>query len=764
MNDDDSPHLQPAALPLLTFVAGLLLARLVESPYHAAGACSLMAAVSLRLFAAKRLRLPTALVFFSLGLAIGGRHLDRIAAETSFLASLAPDRFVEIEAPLDREWESSSEESRLRTRRFQVFTREGRTFAFASPLTLYAPSAPEPPGEHRTVWAEGFLRTSQSGNIWLSVKSPRLLAYRGSSSRWNPRTWNRIVSSRLNLLAEWLPERRDALALVQALALGRRDQLSDETRETYRRGGTYHLLVFSGMHIALAAALLLLVLRWLSMSRAADLFLLLFAAVAPLFAGSQPSVTRASWMIGLFAFSRCLRRPTSIENLYFVSALIRLALMPDELTQAGFALTYAATGGLLFIGKPLARRATNRFARVFLFGIGAELATLPLTLLLFHHYVIGGSLLTVVLGPILSLMLMISVAVCALVIFEPHLAEIPLAAIDHLDRLCRMANGVVSDLLGWSGTAPAPPQWLVAGVFLLLLLTLACRRRTRFFVPLAMALLLIPVVASIRIAIRHRSVAIPTIEILDVGQGDAILLRDGRRAVLIDGGGQRSNPHFGRRSLVPILADRGVLRLDAIALSHPDVDHCGGLPGVVENLRVGEVWLSGKHVPAECSQRLIAIAVARGAIPRLVERHPPEPVGAWSFDTLVPRLRYKRATANNSSMILRAEAAGWTLLLPGDVEKEAELDLADEERARLRADILKIPHHGAANSTSEPFLEAISPRIAVISCGRDNSFGHPADRVLSLLRSRRIRVYRTDRSGSIRIELTRPELRVETEN
>ena len=147
---------------------------------------------------------------------------------------------------------------------------------------------------------------------------------------------NRMLANRLRPFANQFPSE---VALVEALALGRGERLQDEIRDNYKRGGTYHLLVFSGLQIAFAAAAIAFLLRSLSAPRVSDWLLLLFAVLAPMFIGPTASVSRSSIGIGLYALSRILKRPTTLENLWCVAALLRLILAPRDLTDAAFQLT-----------------------------------------------------------------------------------------------------------------------------------------------------------------------------------------------------------------------------------------------------------------------------------------------------------------------------------------------------------------------------------------------------------------------------------------
>src|SRR5207253_9712977 len=185
---------------------------------------------------------------------------------------------------------------------------------------LYARFRPREIGMEADVHAEGFLRLSEQGQYVLSVKAPALLSYAGALRWWQPKAWNRALANRLRRQAGTYPEE---VALAEALVLGRGELLTDGMRRSFRRGGTYHLLVFSGLQIACAAGSLAALLRWLHKPRASDWLLLAFAGLAPLFIGPTASVARASLGIGVYALSRILHRPTSLEYLWCVAALLR---------------------------------------------------------------------------------------------------------------------------------------------------------------------------------------------------------------------------------------------------------------------------------------------------------------------------------------------------------------------------------------------------------------------------------------------------------
>jgi len=692
----------PAALPLLALIAGLAIAPLLVHPWL----CALgLAVITL-------LRPRTFLVFAVAGLLLGLRVIAHEAQLRDTFARIDPGRFVIIEAPIDRDWAAREDSFLLRTATFRA---DGR--AFAAPLAIYARFEPPAIEMQSAIRAEGFLRRNERGDFTVGVKSRELLSYEGALPRWHPRTWNRALANRLR---SHVATHREEVALAQALVLGRGELLTDEMRESFRRGGTYHLIVFSGLQIAFAAGLLAALLRWLHAPRASDWLLLSFAALAPLFIGPTASVARASIGIGLYALSRLLQRPTSLENLWCVAALLRLLFEPRDLTDVSFHLTYAGAGALLFIGKHL-HRVVGALA-------ATELAIAPLTLFHFHQYTLGGSLVTLAMSPLIFSMLILSSLACAF----PWFLE-PMSA---LHELCGRLNA-----LGLSGFFAAPPlaAMLVTGA--LTLLTVGqLRGRTRAIV-LAIVLVF-PTLAAIQRHRAQRNSAEPTVTFFDIGQGDASAIRSGSQTMVIDGG------RDGR--LLPLLADRGVHRVEHVVLSHAHPDHCGALPQLVEQFDVGHVWITPRKFHGECAQRLLA-ACSRSSTPIHFMRDGTSiALGAFTVTAILADTRFRKSPENNSSIVLRAEAHGRRFLLTGDIEHEAELVLGDRD---LRADVLKVAHHGSRSSSTDAHLDAVRPSLAVISCGRHNLFGHPHPTVLERLAERRIRVRRTDRDGTITVAI-----------
>jgi competence protein ComEC len=252
---------------------------------------------------------------------------------------------------------------------------------------------------------------------------------------------------------------------------------------------------------------------------------------------------------------------------------------------------------------------------------------------------------------------------------------------------------------------------------------------------------------------------------LDVGQGEALLIEGGEARVLIDTGGRPfgDGDDIGRRVVVPALWARGVTSLDALLVTHPDPDHVGGAAAVMNALAVQELW-TGIGVPGhEPSQQLLARAATAGV--RVLERrvgegfrlgpgrvrvlHPPPP--DWE----------RRRVRNDDSVVLEFVHGDVSVLLLGDVSAEVERQILPRlSPARLR--VLKVGHHGSRTSTSRALIEAWRPDLALVSCGRGNAFGHPAPAVVARLQAAGASVFRTDTDGQITVRSDGRQVWVET--
>ena len=245
---------------------------------------------------------------------------------------------------------------------------------------------------------------------------------------------------------------------------------------------------------------------------------------------------------------------------------------------------------------------------------------------------------------------------------------------------------------------------------------------------------------------------------LDVGQGDSTIIEGPTgRVVIVDGGGipgtdERQQSEPGSRVVVPYLQSRGISTVDLIVPTHPDDDHVQGLIAVVNRLDVKGSLVCGYGGESGSYNRLLGLLKTRRVPVYQARRGQTVDLGGGAtLEILSPpsyAMESGHSASNNHSIVLRVVYGKSRFLLTGDAEQEAEADVLKSGRD-ISADVYKAGHHGSRNSSSPAFLARVRPRVAVVSCGKNNNYGHPHKETLSRFAESRIRVFRTDQSGAI---------------
>ena len=250
------------------------------------------------------------------------------------------------------------------------------------------------------------------------------------------------------------------------------------------------------------------------------------------------------------------------------------------------------------------------------------------------------------------------------------------------------------------------------------------------------------------------------VEVIDVGQGDSLLLISPEgKTMLVDGGGFGGGPRqapqdfdIGEEVVSPLLWSRGIRHLDVVALSHAHSDHMGGLPAILQNFRPKELWV-GNNPPVPAYNALLAEARKLGVTVRSLRAGDEASLGRAEVNVLAPFADYQPGAepANNDSLVLHVAVGETAVLLEGDAEEPIENAMLSEQG--LASTVLKVGHHGSNTSTKPAFLARVSPQWAVISCGLHNRYGHPREEVLAALQASHVRTVSTDIHGAACFEL-----------
>jgi competence protein ComEC len=541
------------------------------------------------------------------------------------------------------------------------------------------------------------------------------------------------------------PALRPGVRLARALLLGDGAALPPEQREAMRRVGLAHLVAVSGLNVGMVATVFLVLL--LRAPRGVRLAGTLVGVLAySLLVGPLPSLLRAVLMAMVVLGALLLRRLPAALNGLAVSCLLLVLLDPSWVDDLGFQLSVAATAGLLALAAPLRDRIRRLgvFAAPLAVTVAAQLATLPWALASFGRLSPISPLANLVAVPWSALALVVALAWATLRLAIGDAADGLLTALDLLARPLAWLEELPAS--GWI-TLPLPAPWWAAWTLAALLASCALLPRPRW----SLLARLTATAALVWWCAPAPPPPVPELVMLDVGQGDALVLRDGDATLLVDGGGWR-RPGFGGRVLLPALAGLGVRRLDALAVTHPDRDHCGGAVDLVRELPVGQVWAPPAVANTDCGSGLRA----RGSRYRELAAGDAMRLGRWRLRVLGPE-RDGEGTDNRRSLVLLAETFGRRLLLTGDLDAAGEAALLRRWGApALACDLLKVAHHGSAGSTITSFLRAADPRLALVSVGSGNAYGHPSPKVLAALDRRRVPLLRTDRDGMVRVVMADP--------
>jgi competence protein ComEC len=562
--------------------------------------------------------------------------------------------------------------------------------------------------------------------------------------RWHASTARAVLRARLERHVPAGTER----ALVLAMVLGERGALDGDTDEAFRAAGTYHVLAISGAQVALIAGLLWLPARRLGLpAPLAALGVSAAVTAYAAFVGGDVPVVRAALMMVVLARGRALELDADLVNLLGLAALLLLAVRPAATLDVGFQLSFGATWAVLALTPRLVRGVRPWPLRIEL-GLASSLAAqaglLPLLATHFHRLAPAALLLNLAAVPLSSAVLLVGFGV-------PLAGALGDTAGDRAGDLAwicahalRRSADLVATLPALDVRVPTPSAVAVLAYAGGVLGLLRGARRGRATLLLACGL-----IGLWRGPGAHPADGRLHLTALDVGQGEALVVTSPQGATLLVDAGGLAGRRFdvGAAVVAPYLWAQGVRHVDALALSHAHPDHVGGAPFVLRAFHVGQTWEGPAARPDPGWRALDAELRAAGVTRRALAAG-----DRWRWDEVEidvvappPPASPPWRVRNDDSLVLRLRFGAVVFLLSGDIEAEGE------RRLRLRADVLKVPHHGSRTSSSEAFLAELRPRLALVSAGVGNVYGHPHPEVVARYRRVGVILLRTDREGAVSI-------------
>ncbi|MFC2020710.1 DNA internalization-related competence protein ComEC/Rec2 [Chloroflexota bacterium] len=580
-------------------------------------------------------------------------------------------------------------------------------------------------------------------------------------------------------MAEVFPEPQASLA--QGVILGIRGNIPYSVRADFNHTGTAHLLAISGLHLSIVAGILLSLGLWL-FGRRGYIYIWLALGTIWLYAlltGMHPPVLRAAIMVSLFLTAELLGRQRSAITALGFAAAVMVGVSPQILWDASFQMSFMAMAGLIFIFPPLqslgrkavramlgeertAVPAANFFVDNFSVSMGAIIAVWPLIAYYFGIISPVAPLATFFALPALPGIIIAGALAGGIGLIALPAAQV-IAWVGWLFASYMLLVVKVFTAIPFieGGSVSAALVWVYYLVLVLAIWLNSNREKLVELMPkadsfvsrLSRKWVILPLLAA-AILVSVTAATLPDDNLLtsflDVGQGDAILIQRGSQQILVDGGPSPQAISLALGKEMPFW-DRTI---DLVILTHPHADHITGLVEVLNRYRVGQVlypdleygsplyneWLglieekNIKSTPARAGQR---IDFGSRAVIEVLNPQRPLLTGTES-------------DIDNNGMVLRLEMGEVSFLITGDIMWQGELELV-ARRADLTSTVLKVAHHGSATSTGKEFLAVVDPRLAVISVGEANSFGHPSDEVEARLEEKlgQENIYRTDERGTV---------------
>jgi competence protein ComEC len=543
-------------------------------------------------------------------------------------------------------------------------------------------------------------------------------------------------------------------ALARALLIADTRSLDPAVRDRYAAAGLVHMLSISGLHVAIIALAVELLCRAARLpARAASVTTMALVTAYVAVIGAPPAAVRSAVMLGVSAVSRLAQRNTSPWASLAIGGGAPL-LVPRTVLDLGWQLSVLGMAGLVASGA-LARRWIGRrrgdwrgqIWAALLASIVASLVSAPLVAWHFGRLSLIAPVANLLASPVVAVlqpMLFVALVFTPVPAIERFVADAASPMLWALDTVASIASRVPYASLD---VAPSLGIAVIASVCALALIV-ACvsRHPGRSLVVAGGAL---AGIAWWPLApLRARGVEL---HLIDVGQGDAIALRTPRnRWILVDAGRAWRGGDAGRATVIPYVRRHGG-SVAAFVLSHPHADHAGGAATIVRALRPGVFW-DGAYLGTSDTYRDALAAVATAGVTwDRVRPGQRVTIDDVRLEFLAPDSAWTRGLddPNEASVVMRVRYGAVRFLLVGDAEREEERWLLERDSLALRAEVLKVGHHGSSTSTTAEFLRAVRPAVALVSVGAGNTYGHPNAHVLASLAAQGATVLRTDRQGSV---------------
>jgi competence protein ComEC len=548
-----------------------------------------------------------------------------------------------------------------------------------------------------------------------------------------------------------------------ALIFGDTTILDPELLSDYQRTGIVHLLAISGLHVSLFIGIIFLIgLRCGLTRQFMTNFLLILLPVYVLFTGSSPSVIRSALMIALILIAEKWKHHIRLITIDAISLafILFIFVSPMVIFDIGFQLSFLVSFAIILAAPNILKRYQGIGTKMVATSVAAQLSAMPL--LLYHYFQLSliGIVANMLYIPLFSFVYL--PAVYVLFMIQLLFGTTPSSVTLLVQKTIELSNKLIETLgnLPYTNFTPGRPHTILTIFYIILIILFFYVWEKEPYLKKGMHLTILVVTLLFIQPCWNWLNPYGEVTMIDVGQGDSILIHfpHGRGNYLIDTGGslnfieekwkQPSKPfEVGRDVVVPFLRGKGITKIDKLILTHGDMDHIGGASSILSELKVKQILMPSVTEPSEMEQ-LITKEAARQRIPVIkVSSGDNWHQGDNNFYIVNPKKNYT-GERNRGSITIVAEIGGISWFFGGDLDQVGE-EAIRQQYPNLTIDVLKAGHHGSKTSSAEAFIHQIKPKVALISAGEHNRFGHPHQEVLDRLAAINVKIYRTDQQGAI---------------
>ena len=586
---------------------------------------------------------------------------------------------------------------------------------------------------------------------------------------------NKIIKNINNKFPE------ETRGVVLGILLGDKSSIEEDVRQNFADSSLSHILAVSGTHISYVVICISVLFKKLKLNKnirkvLTSLVLFMYLYLVDFSVSATRAVIMSTIVIMQMLF---YRKQDTITTIAF-SSIIILINNPYSILNIGFLLSYGGTIGIiLFVNRISIESKEDFFQRfksylkdICIVTISAQTIIMPIIIYYFNTisftFIISNIIASLIIGPII----MIGLVIIAISFFKIPIISLIIRFYNILIVILVRTADIISKIPMSKIYLKTPTTleiiFYYSVVFLIALLIYIKKSNSKFIKKTIQidiynlknffinnrnkVLIFISIVSLISIT----SIKIPKelkINFIDVGQGDSCLITTPQnKKVIVDSGGSESYD-VGKNVLLPYLLDKRITKIDYIMISHFDTDHCKGFEYVLENIKVKNVIISKQSESSENFKQIMKIIRKKRINLIVVQKGTKIKIDNFTtVDILSPQSESIADNMNDNSIVAKFEAYNFSILFTGDASEKIEKELI-KEKINLKSDILKVSHHGSKTGTSEEFLKSVKPKIALIGVGENNKFGHPTKDVIKRLTENKIKIYRTDTDGEIRIKI-----------